>query len=300
MMDNFKIFIPTRGRVLNQQTLMSLSPELRTRTFMFCPRSEADHLVRLANDRGYSNLWVVPQPDDNMRIAAKRAWMMRYAVDNGFEKILMLDDDLFFYYRYWSETSRFWKHKEVKGDWRLLDSDPDHTNFWINELMERITPEVPHGGFGPRQGNDKCHGGWLTGGNRMMLALAYHVPTVMADAEFDRIDTREDMDVALQLLKRGHPNVLTNDFAVGQKSYAAPGGASDERTTESSDADAEKLARLHPGLVRVVDRAYKGHPRKEVVVYWQKALISSGHPRPVKVDRDARDAQGRPISGDRD
>jgi hypothetical protein len=39
-----------------------------------------------------------------------------------------------------------------------------------------------------------------------------------------------------------------------------------------SDAEAEKLAALHPGLVKVVQKDYKGVPRKEVIVQWKKAL----------------------------
>jgi hypothetical protein len=37
-----------------------------------------------------------------------------------------------------------------------------------------------------------------------------------------------------------------------QRQYDAPGGATNERTIERSDADAYELARLHPGYVRVV------------------------------------------------
>lgn len=271
----FKIMIPTRGRAGEQQTLKSLSPLLRADTILVCPAEEAEDLDRLSvyHHRDHQNrmVTILPQPASVTTIAAKRAWMMEWALLNGIDKVLMLDDDLFFYYRYWKQEA-----KNGEGDWRLNDSYDEMTSRWITDLMERITPEVPHGGFGPRQGNNNFPDGWLVGGARMMLALAYHVPTVCTHATLARIDTREDMDVALQLLRAGLPNVITHDFCVGQKSYAAPGGCDIERTTEKSDADAYKLAELHPGFVKVVQKEYLGHPRKEVIVQWKRALASAG------------------------
>ena len=251
-----QILIPTRGRTLKQQTLEGLPPEILQRTWLFCPEAESGHLARRWLDKGVQ---ISAQPDPDMRIAAKRAWMLKTAWQRGAEKVLMLDDDLFFYVR-----------REDKPD-RLRDANHSDIIRWFGELEERLTPETPHGGYGPRQGNHNFPAGWLSPG-RMMLALGYHVPTVLKEAVLDRIGTREDMDVALQLLSKGLPNVITHEMAVGQKTYAAPGGCTDERTTASSDADAELLAELHPGLVRVVAKEYKGHPRKEVVVSWKRAL----------------------------
>lgn len=272
----FKIMIPTRGRVGDQQTLKSLSALLRRDTILVCPANERDMLIQHAAskyvDHEGGQPVVLAQPDTVTTIAAKRKWMMEWARENGIDKVLMLDDDLFFYYRYWKQEA-----KNGEGDWRLNDSYDEMTTRWITELMDRITPEVPHGGFGPRQGNNNFPDGWLVGGARMMLALAYHVPTALDNAVWDRISFREDMDVALQLLRKGFPNVITHDFCVGQKSYAAPGGCDQERTTEKSDADAYKLAELHPGFVKVVAKEYLGHPRKEVIVQWKRALLSSGY-----------------------
>lgn len=272
---SFKIMIPTRGRVGEQQTLKSLSPSLRADTILVCPAEERDMLFQHTTsawlDHEDNAVRIVTQPESITTIAAKRKWMMEWARERDIEKVLMLDDDLFFYYRYWKQDA-----KNGEGDWRLLDSNNSETTLWITALMDKICAEVPHGGFGPRQGNNNFPDGWLQGGARMMLALAYHVPTALDNAVWDRISFREDMDVALQLLRKGLPNVITHDFCVGQKSYAAPGGCDLERTTEKSDADAYKLAELHPGFVKVVQKEYLGHPRKEVVVQWKRALASAG------------------------
>lgn len=261
-----KIVIPTRGRLVSQQTLLGLPVQQLEQTILFCPESERASLKATANSLSGARPEVVAQPDESMTIAQKRRWIMETLNAQGVERCLMLDDDLFFYARYWHATAQ-----NGAGGWRLLDATHDQINHWFDQLASRLSPASPHGGFGPRQGNQNFPQGWLEAG-RMMLALGYHVPTAVTCAEWGRIETREDMDVALQLLRRGLTNWITHEFCVGQKSYSAPGGCTGQRTTESSNADAEKLAELHPGLVRVVEKQYKGHPRKEVIVQWKRAL----------------------------
>jgi len=105
--------------------------------------------------------------------------------------------------------------------------------------------------------------------------LGYNVPIVKRECELGRIETREDMDYTLQLLRKGFPNIVFFNLCVDQK-YNSPGGASLERTVESSNADAEKLATLHPGFVRITEKKYKSSlPRKEVVCSWKKAFKSA-------------------------
>ena len=273
------IAIPTRGRVDSQQTLAGLPPSLRERTLVFAPSTEAsrlvDHMTRtLGWTKAEADRSVFSMQQTEITISEKRKFMMEWLGRNGHEKVLMLDDDLFFYHRYWKQEAN-----GGKGDWRLLDSDPDTVLHWFGQLEERLSPDMPHGGFGPRQGNNNYPVGWVDRGSRMMLALGYEIRTALDKAEWGRIETREDMDVSLQLLRAGLPNTVTHDFCVGQKTYAAAGGCTGQRTQESSDADAHRLAELHPGLVRVVEKAYKGHPRKEVVVQWKRAL-DSGRARP--------------------
>jgi len=86
-----RIIIPTRGRVNRQRTVSVLPRELLCRTTLVCPQQEQRRLACLDDD-----IEVVAQPDPNMRIAAKRAWIVQFCLDRGYEKILMLDDDLVF------------------------------------------------------------------------------------------------------------------------------------------------------------------------------------------------------------
>lgn len=247
-----RIIIPTRGRVDRQITVKSLKG-LHEHVTIVCPEREVER-----HRLNWPMVGVVAQPDPDFTITAKRRWIMENSPE---ERILMLDDDLEFQVR-----------REDKPDRLRSASGPEEVKKWLSELEKRLTPDCPHGGFGPRQGNHTQPAGWV-GPARQMFALGYHLPTVLSEGiELGRIETREDMDVALQLLRRGLPNTITHEFVVSAAGYADKGGCSGQRTTESSNNDAKRLAELHPGYVRVVEKTYKNHPRLEVVCSWKKAL----------------------------
>jgi hypothetical protein len=255
-----QIIIPTRGRIDGQLTLQSLPRELRKRTTIVCPENEA---VALSYE--HADVEIVVQPDPNWTIAQKRKWIIEEWHRCGYEKILMFDDDLSFATRI------------TEGDWRLREIRGEELGAEIRRLEKKLGPEFPHVGFGPRQGNNSLKEvGWKTP-SRMMYSLGYYLPIVVKECELGRIETREDMDLTLQLLRKGYPNAIWHTTVNDQRKFNAPGGATNERTIERSNADAYKLARLHPGYVHVVDKAYKASvPRKEVRCSWQKALQDSG------------------------
>jgi hypothetical protein len=268
-----QIVIPTRGRTNQQLTLSFLPRELRKRTTLVCPEQEDFQLACLYRDGE-----IVVQPDANWTIARKRKWIMEEWYGAGYERILMFDDDLSFSTRV-SET-----------DWRLRPIEGEELGAEIQRLEDKLGPEYPHVGFGPRQGNNRLPGGWKTP-SRMMYSLGYYLPIDVRECELGRIETREDMDVTLQLLRKGYPNAVWHTTVNDQRQYSAPGGATDERTMERSNADAYKLAELHPGYVSVVDKDYQASvPRKEVVCQWQKAL-KDGLARSTKAKRPLAEAR---------
>jgi len=201
------------------------------------------------------------QPDPSWTIAQKRKWIIEEWATMGYEKIIMLDDDLRFATRM-SDTD--WHLKEIRGKELIPE-------FERLELM--LSREVPHVGFGPRQGNNTMEEvGWKSPG-KMCYSLGYYLPVVAQEVELGRIETREDMDVTLQLLRKGYPNAIWHTTVNDQRKFDAPGGATDERTMERSNDDAIKLSELHPGYVSTVKKDYKASvPRVEVIVQWQKAL----------------------------
>jgi hypothetical protein len=253
-----QIVIPTRGRTNRQLTVQSLvGSGLLHQTTLICPSKE--YRAHRGQREDYR---VVSQPDDDWTIAKKRAWIIGdWAPSQGYEKILMLDDDLRFATRI---TETDWRLKELIG--RGLA-----TEFKV--LEEKLGPEFPHVGFGQRQGNNVLKEvGWKIPG-KMCYSLGYYLPIVAKECELGRIETREDMDITLQLLRKGYPNAIWNTTVNDQRKFDAPGGATNERTIESSNADAYKLVSLHPGYVSVVDKDYKASvPRMEVVCQWKKAL----------------------------
>jgi hypothetical protein len=249
-----EIIIPTRGRIYEQITLRSLPPELRKRTTLVCPKREASSLHRL-----YEDVKITWEPYPKMKIAQTREWIMQTWLDAGYHKIIMLDDDLVFATRI------------SAGDWHLRDIWGEELTPEFERLANKLGPEYPHVGFGSRQGNRWKAAGWEIA-DKMMYSLGYYLPIVVNECELGRIETHEDYDVTLQLLRKGYPNAVWHTTVHDQRQSYAPGGCSTYRTIESSDADVYKLARLHPGCVRVDHRTYTTSPdRLEPFCRWKKA-----------------------------
>lgn len=254
------IIIPTRGRSDLKLTCDALPKALRDSVYIVCPKSEYN---RHRDIRPWANL--VAQEDDNMTIAAKRSWIMREwgaAFKRGIcEKIVMLDDDLRFFVKREGEPKR------------LRSATDEDLVRHFRELDRKLSEKVPQAGFSSRLFNNAHEATWKRA-KRMQYVLGYHLPTMREHADLSgRIETREDMDYVLQMLSAGYPNEVNYTIAVEQSNdYGARGGCNGQRTTASSDADAERLAALYPGIVRVVHKDYKGSPRKEVVVRWEAAL----------------------------
>lgn len=255
------IVIPTRNRVGKQLTLDSLTVGLRAKTVLVCPESE----VRRHTGRVDDSVELLAQPDENFTIAQKRKWIVEHFHRKKVQKIIMLDDDLRFYCK---------RDDDPKLIRQAEKSDVDR---WFGELFEVLSPEIPHDSIHSRMGSQQWTHGWRTG--RAMYVLGYYLPIVAKRAVFGRIETREDMDVTLQLLSAGYPNAVCTSFISEQRAGWGGGvgntigGCDGQRTIKSSDADADRLAELHPGLVRVVEKQYRASvPRKEVVCAWGNAL----------------------------
>ena len=245
-----KIYIPTRGRVGRQVTLMALPPKLREHAWLVCPRDEVkEHKKQTPN--------VIAQPASVTSIAEKRAWIIKQAHKNGEEKLAMLDDDMGFYARGLKGLLKEYATEAVLED--------------VFGWMEHQLSTYAHCGLSSRMGNNHVEED-VKKTTRMMHSLCYHVPTAVKEIKFNRVAFREDFDYTLQLLRKGYDNIVRYDVCVAPGTYGAKGGCFDERTVEKSNAEAEKLAALHPGLVKVVDKDYKGTPRKEVMVQWKKAF----------------------------
>lgn len=262
-----QIIIPTHGRITRQVTLSHIPEALRDEVLLVTSTEEDKEFFK---KNGHKN---TIRANANC-IAAKRQWIVENVKA---KKILMLDDDMGFQARC---PEKFRKFDVSKGRWKI--TNPKHfllakqyaTPDYFIHVMEKLDNALDaygHVGLSSRMGNDLVRESFIING-RMMHAIGYDRKLLLKEnIRFDTVKHREDFHVTLSLLRKGYANFVFYDMCCSPGSYGAPGGASTERTLEESNRDAEVLATLHPGLVRVVDKEYKNIPRKEVVVSWKKA-----------------------------
>jgi len=229
-----RIIIPTRGRVNQQRTVSVLPRELLSRTTLVCPQQEQRRLACLDDD-----IEVVAQPGANMRIAATREWIIQHCLDRGYDKIIMLDDDLTFATRRSADDTRL---RKIRGKELIREFD---------RLEEKLGPEFPHVGFGVRQGNDKlAEVGWQSPG-RMCFTLAYYLPIVAKEAKFDLVEIREDFCMTLQqtFLPQTHPL-----YKVQMRALKADAlGALEPQVLQAAVVEANNPCHVAPGELRKVE-----------------------------------------------
>jgi hypothetical protein len=266
-----RIVIPTFGRVDRQTTLMALPTEFRREALLVTSNTSEAEAVR----RNYELKKIQVRVAPVATIADKRQWIL----ENVKEDVFMLDDDMVFYRRCAPQHRTFvggrWKPKSgYKG--LSLDYVTDPGLFELFEyLEEKLDRGFPAIGISSRFGNDLEGSEWKYGANRLMHGFGYDRKLLRGlKFQFNAVQFREDMHMALTLLRAGYESAQCYEWCVAPGAYGAPGGCTDERTVAKSDAAAEQLATLHPGFVRVVQKDYKGTPRKEVVVSWKRALTS--------------------------
>ena len=268
-----KIIIPTHNRVHKQVTLNSIPEKIRDDVILVSSlKSEAEELRELYP----SNEVLIAKGIKG--IAAKRQWIMKNIVAS---KILMLDDDMYFFGRC------PYKHREYKGRWKLSPDAPEGTKLLsvkyasdakLITMFGRISKQLnaqAHVGISSRMGNDCEEQSWKLNG-RMMHAIGYNRETFFKEnLNFGEVKFREDFNITLHLLRRGYSNSIFYDICCAPGTYGATGGVSAERTVEGSDKEALKLKRIHPDFVRIKEKEYNNVPRKEVTIQWKKAYESS-------------------------
>jgi hypothetical protein len=98
---------------------------------------------------------------------------------------------------------------------------------------------------------------------------------------WDRLKFMIDFDMTMQLLARGHDNVIVNSMVHNQYGSNATGGCSQYRTQASQEADAVKLQQLWgPEFVTLVRKetktAWGWGTRADVRIYWKKLYETRG------------------------
>jgi hypothetical protein len=185
--------------------------------------------------------------------------------------VVMLDDDLGFFRRKRPEAYNL---MPISGT-VLLDQ-------LFRELNDIVAVEgYAYAGLCPRQGNNRYFPHTRVESMRINAVHCLN-PRKLAEynARYDAVDLMEDYHVVLTLLEAGQNNCVITDGAWDQvRGSGAPGGMSHYRTKELQAAASFKLAELHPGYVRVVEKEPKtgqgdqwGGVRTDVRVYWYRAF----------------------------
>ena len=258
------LFIHTYGRVNDQQTLKTLSMELCKRTYLVVQQREQAAWER----RGIpANVILLVLPAAIQTLSPTRQWILEWAAKKGLPRICMMDDDLRF------------SHREAGSGTKLFQSKDKHVEDMFFMLDEMLQTGYLHAGISAREGNNHNEKDFAVN-TRMMRVLAYQPAKVLkTGARFDRLRTKQDFDMTLQLLRLGHKNIVRYDFAQDQGGSQTSGGCATYRTPQMMAEDAENLRQLHPDFVKVVEKttkgAWGGGKRVDVTIAWKKAYESS-------------------------
>ncbi len=255
-----RIYIPSLHR-MDQRTWEALPREWRDKTTVVCHAKDVAPL-----HAKYPLMDVLAQPASLKGIGPVRQWI----VDNAKEpKLVMIDDDLRFSVRI------------SKKDTKLKPADKSELSLML-QAVEVNLDLYGHVAVSAREGNNRIpeH---CTEIGRPLRFLAYDVNAIReTGCRFDRIELMEDFDMTLQLLRRGYENLILWHWAHDQiGGSGAKGGCSEYRDGAMQAKAAHRLAELHPGFVKVVEKQTKtawkgmGGTRTDVVISWKKAYQAS-------------------------
>jgi TET-associated glycosyltransferase-like protein len=179
------------------------------------------------------------------------------------KKIVLMDDDLTFY---WRENPDDW-HLTVPPEWAMVQM--------FNEVDEALD-KYAHVGLSGREGQNRLTG-YSSECTRYMRFTALNTAMMPGHIRYDRINGLSDFDMTLQLLRAGLPSLVFHRWAQGHQQTQARGGlAAGIRTHDRHASEIRQLCELHPGLVRPRKKANVSGgefgTREEMTVEWKMAL----------------------------
>lgn len=283
-----RIYIPSRGRsdrrfltVVNCP-LAWLSPDLRRRTVYVVRDEEVAAYRRSLDALGHTDVevWGCGSPAN---LSEKRELIATHARERGEGKFMMVDDDVILYVRKGPDD---WHLKGViRGANMAEDSDAYVSWREVEHLigsMEAMLDEYCMVGVSTKEGNNRYGTGefpMVRECTRSMRMYAFRTEDYLS-IEAGRLPEMADFDTTLQFLRSGRKNALICYWAQGHVTSQHHGGCSIYRTTDTHERVCHQLAELHPGFVRLVQKANKGGQhgfgtRTEVTIRWVDAYKSS-------------------------
>lgn len=268
------ILIPSRSRWTTVGTLIKqFPPNLFDTIRVYVPESQRSRYERAVQPHPGV---VIITLSDELRMAGVRDFMGKDAWKRREKIFLMVDDDVRFERRVddLGTLTRACEPEDVRDllvniEKRLLDGRWGQVGIPPRQFQNGIPPGPPDSMLRECTRN-MCVTGWRTGD--------------FLRVDYTRCAVRSDFDATLQLLRLGRPNLNLCFWQHSSKGNNTPGGCADYRTTELANAEAERLASLHPGFVTLVKKKYEAQAarknnnmgeRIEVMVRW-KAAYESG------------------------
>ena len=256
------IFIPTRGRLNKQTTWESIGPEARESAVLVCPQEEVQ--AHINNGRYCLNRGEIKG------INNVRQFIVDHAVEQEYDKIIILDDDLIFGRRAHDDAPNL--RKTEQGEMHEL---------W--ERMEWLLNNFTHVGLSPRQMNDKHYPNRVKYGMRQnaVHAIRPHVLQQLG-IRYDAMELMEDYYVTLSLFQKGHGNAVIVDWTWDQRGASgAAGGCSTYRNAELQERASRALEQAFPLYVKALQKETKTgwegmKTRWDVRVQWRKAAKDGG------------------------
>jgi hypothetical protein len=247
------ILIPSKGRPnLRNATADMLVAAGHTPAFVV-PESEHE-----AYRKGNPHCFIFTHPDELLGLPKA----MKFALDLDFvgRSAIICDDDLVFYNRF-------------DGTTRLPRNMPEETQIMVEWLYAKAA-EYGHATISPAQFNN-AHPDDFEEVCAARSVLAFDLELLRRERiEIDRVPSKNDYDITLQLFRKGIKNICAYNMC--HKQVAGPnlkGGCTPYRNEALHQEASEKLAALHPGYVKVVVKTKPQwpFPRHDVTIQWKKA-----------------------------
>jgi hypothetical protein len=253
-----RIYVPTIKRVDHQFTLRSLPKEWRERTILVTRNDEWRQ-----HDENWPDLYSITTPSTK-GISETRAWIFKDAAKRGFEKILVMDDDLILSVRAKPKVST------------KLTLPTERQACKVFETIEKKLDTHRHGGISERYFNNAKTEAFHYN-CKVLHALAYHVPTAVKHVDIGGLRWHEDVTPTVQLLLAGYENFLYNHAAVNEgRGWNAEGGCSSYRDEHArmveQKRDALKLQKRYPGIVTAYQKESAAGPMWVCKINWKKAI----------------------------
>lgn len=246
-----QIFIPTRGRVDKQLT--------RERAFL----DELPYPVNYIVPECEKHFWgeMAEAIPDDWNISRIRQYILETFTSDPFH--VVIDDDLRF-------------ARRVPGGTTLRNSTKEDILEMFQWVENTLSEGWVHGGISPRFCNVRRPDD-VEYNTRILRFHFYNRDFVSATGfKFTDIASKQDFHFTLSMLEAGYPNIQCNLFTHDQNDSNQAGGCSRYRTPQHNEETSRRLAELHPGVVRVVEKttatAWGGGTRIDVIVSWKKAL----------------------------